>query len=71
MRKKDDVERHLDAFYEIMKQNNLGAMPTTFVPTAFAHGFGITKENKKSMAKILKDRGFTYINTVFSIPRKK
>ncbi len=70
MRNEDDVKRHLDAFYEIMKQNNLGAMPTTFVPTAFAHGFGVTKGNKKSMAQILKSRGFTYINTIFSIQRK-
>jgi len=71
MRNEDDVERHLDAFYEIMKQNNLGAMPTSFVPTAFAHGFGVTKGNKKSMAQILKDRGFTYINTVFSTSKKE
>ena len=67
MRPKEDVERHLDAFYEIMKQNNLGDMPNSFVPTAFRHGFGVTPGNDMSLAELLGKRGFTYINTPYSI----
>ncbi len=67
MRPKDDIERHLDAFAEIMKQNNLGELPKSFVPTAFRHGFGVTPGNKESLAELLAKRGFNYINTPFSI----
>ena len=71
MRPKDDIERHLDAFAEIMKQNNLGELPKSFVPTAFRHGFGITPGNKKSLAELLAKRGFNYINTPFVIMLNK
>jgi hypothetical protein len=71
MRPKEDIERHLDAFAEIMRQNNLGELPKSFVPTAFRHGFGVTPGNEVSIAEILKKRGFTYINTPFSIMRNK
>ena len=66
MRPKDDLEKHIDAFAEIMEQNNLGDLPTSFVPTAFNHGFGITPGNEVSIAAILNKRGFKYINTPFS-----
>jgi hypothetical protein len=65
MRPKDDLEKHIDAFAEIMRQNNLGELPTSFVPTAFNHGFGITPGNEESIAGILNKRGFIYINTTF------
>jgi hypothetical protein len=65
MRPKDDLEQHIDAFAEIMRQNNLGELPTSFVPTAFNHGFGITPGNEESIAAILNKRGFIYINTPF------
>ena len=71
MRPKDDIERHFDAFAEIMKQNNLGDLPGSFVPTAFRHGFGITPGNDVSIAELLRNRGFTYINTPFGIMRNK
>jgi hypothetical protein len=65
MRPKDDVQLHIETFAEIMKENNLGELPTSFVPTAFNHGFGITPGNDVSMAEILRSNGFTYINTPF------
>jgi len=71
MRPKEDIERHLDAFAEIMRQNNLGELPKSFVPTAFRHGFGVTPGNEVSIAELLKKRGFTYINTPFVIMRNK
>lgn len=71
MRPKDDLEKHLDAFAEIMNQNKLGDLPTTFVPTAFNHGFGVTTGNEVSMAAILNERGFVNINTPFSNMRNK
>ncbi len=71
MRPKEDVERHLDAFAEIMKQNSLGELPKSFVPTAFRHGFGITPGNEVSIAELLRQRGFTYINTPFVIMLNK
>lgn len=60
------VERHIEAFAEIMRQNNLGELPKTFVPTNFAHSFGVTAGNEVSMAQVIKEHGFTYINTPFN-----
>ncbi len=71
MRPKDDIERHLDAFSEIMRQNNLGDFPTSFVPTNFAHCFGVSGGNDLSMAEILSKRGFTNINTHYGYLRHK
>lgn len=66
MRPLDQVEIHLDYFAKIMDQNGLGGFPTSFVPTAFRHGFGPTGNNKVSMAGVLKKRGIKYINTPFN-----
>ncbi len=66
MRPKEILEQHLDAYAEIMHQNNLGTIPKSFVPNAFRHGFGITEGNDTSMAELLRSRGFTYINTPFA-----
>ncbi len=71
MRPKDDIERHLDAFSEILRQNNLGDLPKSYVPTAFRHGFGVTPGNEVSIAELLGKRGFTYINTPFEIMLNK
>jgi len=71
MRPKEDIERHLDAFAEILKQNNLGELPKSFVPTAFRHGFGVTPGNEVSIAELLAKRSFTYINTPFEIMLNK
>lgn len=65
MRPKEILEQHLYAYAEIMHQNNLGDLPKSFVPNAFKHSFGITEGNDISMAELLRQRGFTYINTPF------
>ncbi len=65
MRPLDQVELHLDYFEKILNQNQLGTFPTSFVPTAFLHGFGLTGEHNISMAGVLKKRGMNYINTPF------
>ena len=65
MRPLDQVELHLDYFGKLMDQNQLGPYPTSFVPTSFLHGFGVTGEHKISMAEVLKKRGIAYINTPF------
>jgi len=66
MRPLDQVELHLDCFEKILDQNHLGPFPTSFVPTAFLHGFGLTGNHQISMAGVLKKRGVNYINTPFS-----
>ncbi len=66
MRPKEILEQHLDAYAEIMHQNNLGEFPKSFVPNAFRHSFGVTKGNDISLAKLISGRGLTYINTPFS-----
>lgn len=66
MRPLDQVELHLDYFEKLLNQNRLGPFPTSFVPTAFLHGFGLTGEHKISMAGVVKKRGINYINTPFS-----
>jgi hypothetical protein len=65
MRPLDQVEAHLDYFGALMKQNNLGSFPSSFVPTAFCHGFGPTGDHDLSIAEVLSKRGMTYINTPF------
>jgi hypothetical protein len=66
MRPREGVEKQLDFFEKIMAQHKLGPFPVSFEPTAFNHGFGVTAENKISMADVLKKRAVTYINTPFS-----
>jgi hypothetical protein len=65
MRPVDQVEAHLDAYESLLLQHRLGPFPTSFVPTAFLHGFGHTDGYEISMAEILSRRGITYINTPF------
>jgi len=65
MRPLDQVELHLDYFEKLLDQNQLGSFPTSFVPTAFLHGFGLTGDHEISMAGVIKKRGITYINTPF------
>ena len=65
MRDREQVEAHLDYYEKIMNQHNLGSFPTSFVPTAFLHSFGISEGHTVSMAHVLKQRGVNYINTPF------
>jgi hypothetical protein len=66
MRSKDQVEKHLDFYQEILIQNKLGEFPSSFVPTAFCHAFGKTQGSNISIAELLKKRGINYINTPYS-----
>ena len=65
MRPLDQVEAHLDAYAELLEQNQLGPFPTAWVPCAFYHGFGPIGERKISVAEVVKKRGIAYINTPF------
>ena len=66
MRPLDQVEAHLDAYAELLEQNQLGPFPSAWVPCAFYHGFGPIGESKISAAEVVKKRGIAYINTPFS-----
>lgn len=66
MRPLDQVELHLDCFEKLLDQNHLGSFPTSFVPTAFLHGFGLTGDHQISMAEVVNKRGIDYINTPFN-----
>ncbi|WP_158861122.1 hypothetical protein [Lunatibacter salilacus] len=65
MRPLDQVELHLDYYEELLNQNQLGSFPSSFVPTAFLHGFGLTGDHPISMAEVVKKRGIEYISTPF------
>jgi hypothetical protein len=65
MRPEDQIEAHLDFYGMLLKQHKLEPYPTSFVPTAFLHSFGVTKGHQLSMAEVLKGRGIYYINTPF------
>jgi hypothetical protein len=65
MRPLDQVELHLDFYARLLDQNQLGAFPKSFVPTAFLHTFGPSEGHKTSLAEIIKKRGINYINTPF------
>jgi hypothetical protein len=71
MRPADQVESHLDAFEALLNQHQLGPMPSSFVPTAFLHGFGPANQPKMSIANILSRRGINYINTPFESMRNR
>ncbi len=65
MRDPGQVEKHLDFFAMIMAQHQLGQFPSSFVPAAFRHSFGVSAGREISIAEILLKRGITYINTPF------
>ena len=65
MRPLAQVELHLEYYAKLMDQNALGPFPSSYVPAAFLHGFGLTGSHKISMAGVLKKRGIEYINTPF------
>jgi hypothetical protein len=71
MRPLDQVEAHLDAYAELLDQNQLGPFPSAWVPCAFYHGFGPIGESRISAAEVVKKRGIAYINTPFNIMGNK
>lgn len=62
MRPREEVIAHIEAFKEIMEQNDLGEFPTSFVPSAFKYCFG-AEEN--GLAHILKGYGINFISNPF------
>ncbi len=65
MRPVKQVNQHLDYYEKIMRQNQLGSFPLSFVPAAFNHGFGCTGDHSVSLAELLDKKGIDYINTPF------
>jgi len=63
LRPKDQIRAHLDAFAEIMEQNDLGPFPESFVPCAFLHRFGLGEDG---LIPILKEYGVKYMSTPWS-----
>lgn len=60
MRPADNVRRHLNAFAQILETNRLGPFPTSFVPAAFLHRFGVPGGG---LASLLAEYGIRYIST--------
>ena len=61
MRSAETVKNHLDAFFKIVKQNNLTMPIESFIPPAFYHSFG----GDNCLAHILKEYGIKFISTDF------
>lgn len=66
MRPREEIERHLEAFGEILDQNGLGPYPKAFVPPALYHSFG---NGSESIQRILSDFGIQYVTTIFGRAR--
>ena len=62
MRPREEVIAHIEAFKNIMEQNKLGKFPTSFVPSAFKHGFGA---GESGITPILKSYGINFISNPF------
>lgn len=63
MRPRDQVLSHLDAFARLMRQNDLGDFPTSFVPAAFRHAYG---DRPDGLAALLAQWGITFASTPFA-----
>jgi hypothetical protein len=66
MRSKTLVRRHLEAFADLLGQNNLPDMPRIFCPPALHHSFG---NGDRSIQAILHEFGYQYVVTCFSRAR--
>lgn len=58
----DMVREHLDAFYEILDQNNLKGDIKSFIPPCFSYTYSPGKDH---LSAILKEYGILYISTIF------
>ncbi|KJS02480.1 MAG: hypothetical protein VR65_05310 [Desulfobulbaceae bacterium BRH_c16a] len=63
MRPQGIIRSHLEAFAELLGQNNLPAFPRIFCPPALNHSFG---NGKHSIQAILAEFGIKYVVTCFS-----
>jgi hypothetical protein len=67
MRPRENVLEHLRTFAALLKENNLGPFPESFVPTAFHHRFGNTEDG---FSEILNQFGVKYMSTPFQVMHK-
>jgi hypothetical protein len=63
MRPQKIIRSHLEAFAELLAQNNLPAFPRIFCPPALHHSYG---NGKHSIQAILAEFGIRYVVTCFS-----
>ncbi|MCR2822859.1 hypothetical protein [Lederbergia panacisoli] len=69
MRPRESVIAHLEAFAEILEENDLGPFPESFVATAHQHHYGA---GEKGLAFILEQFGVKYHSLPFEgMPRSK
>ncbi len=62
MRPESRVVRHLEAFGEILAENDLGPFPEAFVPPALHHSFG---NGASGFQEILSRFGVRFVTTIF------
>lgn len=67
MRPTESVLKHLQVFAALLKENNLGDFPESFVPTAFNHHFG---HATAEFSSILIQSGIKYMSTPFQVMHK-
>ncbi|HCY83954.1 MAG TPA: hypothetical protein DHV36_02340, partial [Desulfobacteraceae bacterium] len=63
MRDREEIIRHLDAFFRIMEQHGFDVAPRTFIPPALYHSFG---NGDKGFQKIMNRFGIKYVTLVFN-----
>ena len=68
LRPKDQVRAHLDAFAELLEQNDLGPFPESFVPAAFLHRFGLGEDG---IVGLLRERGVRHICVPWTMARER
>lgn len=61
------VKKHLEAYNELLAQNNLSSYPRLFLPPALHHSFG---NGEHSFQAILGEFGIRYVVTCFSRARR-
>lgn len=63
MRPREQVQAHLEAYAEILRQNQLGEFPRSFVPAAFRYCYG---DGEHGLAALLRDWGIRFVSTPFA-----
>jgi hypothetical protein len=63
MRPRDDIQKHLDAYFDLWDRHRLGARPAWFVPCAFYYRTGLAEAG---MAPLLRKAGITAVSTPFN-----
>jgi len=67
IRPKSVITAHLEAFVDILRQNNFTQFPRIFIPPALHHSFG---NGSQSMQAILHEFGIHYVVTRFARARR-